>query len=84
VIIEPVTDEIVTFLDGKARLTKSYYSDLSVEWLENSLGAISIVDNELTTETAGNSLAKVSYNTRHHLYNANPLIDLDKALVWIE
>ena len=81
---ETITDTI-TVIDGKANLSKNYYGTLSVTWIENDLGSLTILENgEITTATVGNGLFDILYTTKYHKYLASPFNDIEKALVWVE
>jgi hypothetical protein len=69
VVEERVVDEVVEFVDGSASAPLPVYSMVSVVWLQASLGAITAAeDGSLTSEVMGNSLAKISYTTRCHMW----------------
>jgi len=69
VVEEPVVDDVVEFVDGSASAPLPVYSMVSVVWLQASLGAITAAeDGSLTSEVVGNSLAKISYTTRCHMW----------------
>jgi hypothetical protein len=83
VVIESITDEI-TFNDGKANLSKPFYSQLSVTWKQNNLGTVTANDAGELVTAVGMGLADVTYNTRYHKYTASPKNGIMRALVWAE
>lgn len=69
VVEEQVVDELVEFIDGAASAAKPIYSQVSAVWLQASLGTITAAeDGSLTSAVAGNSLAKITYTTRCHVW----------------
>lgn len=66
---ELIVDEEVEFVGGKTSLSKPCYGITSAVWREVSLGAvIAAEDGSLSAAVEGESLLKVSYNTRYLKY----------------
>jgi hypothetical protein len=69
IVEEQVVDELVEFVDGSASASKPIYSQVSAVWLQASLGTITPTeDGSLTSAVVGNSLAKITYTTRCHVW----------------
>lgn len=69
IVEEQVVDELVEFVDGSASASKPIYSQVSAVWLQASLGTITAAeDGSLTSAIVGNSLAKITYTTRCHVW----------------
>jgi len=69
-IASETIEEQIEIVDGQGRVSKPCYGDLTVAWLQQDLGAVTIEeDGTVTTEIAGNSLALISYSTRYFSFN---------------
>ena len=80
-----IAAEIVTVIDGKANLSNNCYSVVSMTWIDNDLGAVTVLESgDVTTEIIGNGLFSVDYQTKYHQYLASPFNNIKNALVWVE
>jgi hypothetical protein len=69
VVEEQAVDELVEFIDGASSALKPIYSQVEAVWLQASLGTITPTeDGSLTSAVVGNSLAKITYTTRCHVW----------------
>ena len=69
VVEEQAVDELVEFIDGASSALKPIYSQVAAVWLQASLGTITAAeDGSLTAAVVGNSLAKITYTTRCHVW----------------
>lgn len=69
IVEEQVVDELVEFIDGSASAAKPIYSQVAVVWQQAILGSVTASeDGSLTSAVLGNSMAKITYTTRYHLW----------------
>jgi hypothetical protein len=64
--------ETVEIVSGEGRVTKPLYEKLGHQYKQASLGAITpSEDGHLSSETPGNSLVEVTYQTKYHLFRVS-------------
>jgi len=73
---ETVTDQLIV-QDGKAQLSKSFDSLVSVQWHQDVVGTLSIDSRGAVSTSEGFGLATVVYNSAYHQYRVSNLTGVD-------
>lgn len=71
-VVSEILVETVEIVSGEGRVAKPLYEKLGHQYKQASLGAITpSEDGHLSSETPGNSLVEVTYQTKYHLFRVS-------------